>query len=378
MTTLPTVKSLYNNLLSDFQAEFSITINPFGNSFLMALSAVLAGALYLVYLAIGNLQKNIWFDTADAEILPRWGSEILGRYPFTATLGQYTATVTGSTGAVIPGTQVFKSDDTAESPGMLFQISGGPYTMPGTTGTIILNALTGGLASRLAVGDTLTPTSPIINVNSTATVTIENIVPADAEGLEEYRAKIAEKVGLDAGSWSAIDYRLVGVEIVGLLQVYAYAASGNSNTADVFLQGEIPLAYPGPSASATVVTDYETALELVKPITVWQVNYASCPINNIDVTITMGTFTAFTTAQKSLIASSLAAFVNNVHPFIAAADSVASRNDVIATFNLNAAISQAVPGYGFSAVTFTVASTPSSNWMADLGEIPFLNSISYA
>jgi hypothetical protein len=86
MTTIPTIQTIFNDILSDLEAEFSITINPFGHAFLVALAGVLSGILWLYYLSIGNVQKNIWFDTADPPenggTLLRYGLTILGRAPF--------------------------------------------------------------------------------------------------------------------------------------------------------------------------------------------------------------------------------------------------------------------------------------------------------
>jgi len=381
MTTLPTIAQLYNNILSDLQSEFDITFNPFGKVLLQAIAGAVAGALYLIYLAIGMVQANIWVDTCDNDTLLRFGNSILGRAPFPASMAVYTASVTGTPEATISGTMVFKSDDTSESPGMLFQIQGGTYTMPlSGPGTITIKALAGGTASRLAIGNTLTATAPMINVNSVITVLTEVTTPIDAEDLELYRGKILEKIQLLAGGWSAVDYRLVGTEVNGVGQIYAYAASGLPNEVNVFVQGTVPLAYPGPSASPSVIAAYAAALEPDRPLGVFMVNYASSPINNIDITIAMGSFPLFNSSQKALIQTALTDFVNSVHPFIAACDTVAQRNDVIAVFNLSEAISQAVPGYGFSAVTFTVAGTPPSGyiWQADNGNISFLNSITYA
>jgi len=378
MTTIPTISTLKSNLISDFNAEFDISVNPYGKAFLEALATVLAGMLWICYTAIGFVQGNLWVDTCDYETLIRFGYIILARYPNEAIAGQYTCTVTGTTGAVIPNATVWAADSTSTSPGQLFTILGGAYTMPGTTGTITIQALSGGLSSRLSVGDTLTSQAPILNVSNNLTVTVEVLAPINAETEAQYRQAVINKIQLTPGSWSAVDYRLVGAGVAGVYNTYAYATSGASNEASVFLQGPIPLAYPGPSVSGTVLTNYETALELVRPMTVFLVNYYSSPINNIDVTIVMGGFPAFTTAQKALISSALTSFVNSVHPFILACDNISDRNDTIATYNLSSTISAAVPGYGFSAVTFTVAGTPATLWLADLGNIPYLNSITYA
>lgn len=380
MTTIPTPEQLKNNIIADLQAEFGIVVNAVGLAAVTAIATVFAGILYLYYLSVGKVQKNIWYDTADSiaqgGTLERYGVSILGRWPFAAQAGQYTLSVTGTAGKVIPASMVYRSDDSSEHPGMLFQIAGA-YTMTGSGDVIVVNALKGGTASKLAVGDTLTATAPMDSINPGATVTIENTAPVAAEDIEAYRQKIDEKVKLIPGSWSAADYRLVGGQIAGVGQTYAYAPSGRSNEADVYLQGTVPIANPGPSVSPTVVTAYDTAIALVRPMTVFLVNTAPCPINDIDITITSGTFPAFTSPQQALIISALTDFVNSVRPFIAACDNVADRNDVIATFNLNSVITSAVPGYGFSSVTFDVAGVPSVNWQADNGNIPFLSTVNF-
>lgn len=383
MTTIPTIQDLYNNILASLEATYSITINDVGHNLLEAKASVLAAQLYMNYLAVGDVQKNVWPDTADSVenggTLERFGVSILGRWPDAAVAGVYEATVTGTVGAVIPGTTVFKSDNTATSAGKLFQIQGGDFTLASSPDTITIIALAGGTDSVLEVGDTLTSTSPLTNVTSQITISAVTTDPVDAEDIEEYRTKILEKILLEPGSWSAVDYRLVGLNVTGVGQTYAYNKSGASGEVDVYLQGNTPVASPGPSASPTVVSDYETALDLVLPLGVWQANVASSTIRNIAITITMGSFSAFTVAQKADIEAALSDFVNNVHPFIAAADDVADRNDTIATYNLTSVVAQAVPGYGFSGLTFTVAGTPETEWIADNGEIPFLvTPITYA
>lgn len=375
MTIQPTISELYNDILSALRVEFNITLNPFGDAFLIAFSGVLAGVLKLIYLSIGLLQKNIWVDTCDYDTLVRFGVIILQRYPFPATMGLYTVSVTGTAGSVIEASTTFRADDTAINAGAIYLLVNA-YTLTGTGDTIQLTGTLGGDNQRLFVGDTLTCTQPLIDIEPIVTVTGEDTTPVDAEDIEQYRAKVIEKIQLPAGSWNAIDYRLVGIGVVGVKQTYAYGI--DPTTVNVWLQGTVDVAYPADSVSPSIIADYETALNLVRPLPAFTVNVDSAPINNIDITITSGTFTPFTTSQQATITAALTQFVNSVHPFIAAADSVASRNDVIATYNLSTVISQAVLGYGFSAVDFTVQGNPSVLWQADQGNIPFLNSVVYA
>lgn len=372
MITIPTIKELFDGALANFESEYSISVNPFGKAFLVALAGVLSMLLWLVYLGIGATQKNIWYDTCDYETLNRFGYTILGRFPFVAVNAQYTITVTGSIGGVIPATTVFQSDTDSQNPGQLYQIDTA-HVLAATSENVIVNALVGGLGSQLQIGDTMTSTSPLLNVANQAIVITENIAPENAENLEDYRAKIGQKIRLTPGSWNAVDYRLVGLGVVGVEDIYAYGISATA--VNVWVQGTTPIAYPGPSASPTVISAYTAALEAVRPLPAFDINIASCPINDIDVTVTMGSFPAFSPTQETDIENAVRAFINGIKPFIAAADTVAERNDIIAGYNLGTVISQAVPGYGYSSVTFDVAGTPETVWQADNGNIAFFNSI---
>lgn len=373
MTTIPTIEQLKENIISNIQSEFGITLNPVLKALLKAIAIVFAGVWWLFWIAIGALQADLWVDTCSLQMLIRYGVIILGRNMFQAVAAQYTCTVTGTTGGVIPGTMVFKSDDSSESPGMLYQVVGGDYTMPGSVGTITIQALEGGLSSELSISDTLTSTAPMVNVNSVITIATVVTDPVDAETEAQYRQAVIEKIQLTPGSWSAVDYRLVGTGIAGIAQTYAYLDMANSNQVDVYLQGETP----GTPISGGIITSYETAIALVRPLGTFIVNVVASPQLPVDVTITMGSFTPYTTAQKALISAALTEFINAVQPFIPACDPIPTRNDVIATFNLSVVISQAVPGYGFSSVTFTVNGVSTANWQADLGNIPYYNSVTY-
>jgi uncharacterized phage protein gp47/JayE len=325
-------------------------------------------------------KKNVWYDTADSEAnggtLQRFGRSIIARNPFPATQGQYTCTVTGNAASIIPAETTFKSDDADQNPGKLF-ILDTAYTMPGTTGSITLRALEGGTDSSLSVSETLTATSPINGVDATATVTAETVTPEDAEELEAYRAKIDEKVKTEPGSWSAADYRLVGIGITGVGQVYAYADSGNTGEVDVFIEGTTPVADPGPSASPAVIAAYTAALELVLPLSVWQVNYASSPIKNIKINIAGS---SFTTAQKALILTAMTEYIADIRPFIAAADTLSERNDTLSVNNIITVITNTVPGVGFGTVTLYLPDSPPtsvSSYQFDNGIIPYLYTITY-
>lgn len=381
MITIPTLAELYNRFIASFQTNFGISSIP-NKSTLIPLAKVHAGELKPIYLSIGDLQKNILPDTASPEdgggTLERWGRVFLNRNPFPATQGVYVAVVSGEAGAIIPASTTFRSNDDSLSPGYLY-ILDNAYTMTGSDDEITLRSLTAGTVAELAISNTLTATAPLLNVNSQATIDTITTSPVNEESLTDYRRKILDAIRLKSGSWSAIDYRLVGSEVNGVKQIYAYATSGSANEVDVFIEGETD----GVPVAGSVITDVDTAISAVRPITVRVVNYYATPILDVDITITqIGTLT---TAQRTLIDTALTAAIQAVRPFIAACDVVADRNDTLSTdyvnpysTNIIQVISAAIPGVAFGTVTFTISGTAETSYQFDNGNIPYLNSVTYA
>lgn len=229
MANIPTFNQLNTAILSDLEAQYGITISLFGKVFLRALAAVQAGKLKILYLVLGNLQKNVWVDTADAEeiggTLQRFGRIKLGRNPFPPVAGQYTVVVTGSIGAVIPSETTFKSDDDSTSPGFIYVLDNA-YTLTSITDSITVRALTAGIESKLNILDKLTATAPIALVNSSVSVYTIIVNPLAAEDLEDYRTKTNQSFRLEPQGGAATDYRLWAQDAQGVERVYPYAKSG--------------------------------------------------------------------------------------------------------------------------------------------------------
>ena len=376
MNTIPSTSTLYSNILSNLQTQLGITNPIVKKTFLIPLAAMWAGVMTVWYKTLAQVQANIWVDTCDDTTLLRFGYIILARYPYQAIQGQYSCFITGTSGTVIPAGTVWKADDTSASPGQLYT-NDSPYTIPSlSTPVIVLRALTGGTIAQLAIGDTLTVTAPIVGLNNTATVHIETVTPIDGELLSDYRTKVIEKIQLIPGSWSAVDYRLLGVEVAGVRQIYAYTDLTTGNTVDVYVEGTTYGAIP--SASSTVVTNVQTAIAPDVPLGVHTVNYASSNTNIIAVNVVVTPYPALSSAQQSLITTALVDFINTVRPFIASADTIASRNDIISAYNLFPVISSVIPGVPFSGVTFTVDTVAATTYQADLGNIPYCNSVTFS
>jgi uncharacterized phage protein gp47/JayE len=386
MTTIPTIDELYQSIVTDIETEFGIVIPDEGKSFLRALSAVEAAKLKLFYLGLANLQKNIWVDTADpvsaGGTLERFGFTKLGRYPNPATEGQYLCTVVGTAGAIIPALTQFKSDDDSTSPSYLF-ILDTAYTLTGTSDNITLRALTAGRDSVLEVGDTLTSTAPIINVNSQVAVSVVSVDPVAAETIEEYRSKAIQAYQLAPQGGAPADYRLWGLDAAGTRQIYPYAASGAPNEIDVFVEA-LPAdstddhGTPTPTILADVVADIEadpvTGVGR-RPLAVFAVNVQSIVPLPVDITINSGG--TITAAQELLITQALGEDIYNIRPFIAGIDAVADRNDTISVYGVGAVIVNTIGGVIISSINVDVDGSGIASYTFDNGEIPYLNSVTY-
>lgn len=389
MVTIPTINQLYNGVLNDLQSQYDITIPIFGKVFLRALAGVQAAKLKLYYLGMASVQKNIWPDTADSVTiggtLERFGLIKIQRNPFTALSAQYTVQVSGIAGAVIPASAQFISDAISLNPGMLFVLDV-QYVCIGTGDFITLRALSPGTVSELNIGDTLTSSAPIAGVVQTGnTVTAVVVAPLDAETLEAYRAAVLYAFQSQPQGGSATDYRIWSSAVQGVAKVYPYAVSGISNTINLFIESVVADSTDGKGTpTGTMIFNVLNQIEgnaglgivAKRPLTVLVINYLTIIPLPVNINIT-GANPAFTTAQKTLIINEITAWINTVRPFVAGADILSNKNDIIDLNNLILQTLTAVPGSVFGAITFTIGGTPFNSYQFLNGNIPYLNAVTF-
>jgi len=382
MNSIPTLSQLQTTLKNLLSSLFNTVIRS--DSVLATFAIAIASMLKPLWLGIAKTQKNILPDTADpgsgGGTLDGWGWIALKRNRYQAVQGQYLVSVTGSVGANIPAGSSFLSSDTSLSPTNVYVLDY-DFTMSATTDTITLRAVVAGSTSALNVGNTLVPINPISGVDNLATVIEISVVPVDEEDIEVFRKKIITNYRLFPGSWSAIDYRLIGANVSGVNEIYAYLYSSHYGQVNVFIEGNTA----GVAPSVTVINNVRDAIELKRPLGVLQVNYLACPIKNIVVTIAQITGYTLTSAQRTNIFNALTEAINKVRPFIAACDVLAERNDTISTTygglystNIQTIISSAIPGVPFGTVSFTLDGTPTATYLFENGQIPYLSNVIYA
>lgn len=390
----PTLASLYQSIRNQIQTELDVNTPSIGNFFVNVFAAVQAAKLKLFYIAIADVKKNIFVDTADPEViggtLERFGLVFLGRAPFAARQGTYQVTVTGTVGAVIDSGTLFSGDDESTSPGFLFQLDT-QVTLATATQTITLRALVGGTESQLVVNDTLTSTRPLLNINDQVTVTAITTSPTNAEDIENYREEIIRTRQLEPQGGAATDYRLWASDAAGVLNSYPFVRSGEVNVVDVFIEASVADSTDGKGTpSAAILTEAEAVIREDPDTTIPQndrgrlpllVNLNVLPVTPQDVVIQVTGSQNFTTQDETLITQSLTSYVQNIRPFITGADLLGQRNDVI-TLTGAIAVVQNVIGLGdktFTGVVITVGGTPVDNngFQFTQSNIPFLTSVTY-
>lgn len=391
MINIPTIAELSAQIKADLEAAYGGTIPIFGKIFLRAVIAVQAGKLKIIYLGIAFLQKNQFIDSADAEArggnLERFGRVKLGRNPFPAVAGQYTVEVTGTPGAIIPVDTTFKGNDDSTSPGKLF-ILDAAKVMTGATDTITLRALGAGLGSKLVVTDNVTATAPILNIDSVGVVTVELVGAAAGEELEEYRGKGLQAFRTEPQGGAATDYRLWANDAQGVEKVYPYAKSGADGEINLFVEATIADSTDGrgtPSVGllaavkAVIEFDPDTTKPLNErgrePLGIIDVHYL--PITPLNIDINIPGFVDLDAGTQALILASITDMASRIRPFIAAADVLADKNNILDVNRITSAILTAKPGAVFGAVSLQVAGVPVSTFTFTNGDIPYINSVTY-
>ena len=381
-----TLAQLYTQVKADLEAQMQTNIPLIGKAMLRVFALVQAGKLWLYYLAIAGVQKNIFVDLADPEsmggTLQRFGRVKLNRDPFPATAGVYTATVTGTSGGVIAARTTFKSNDDSSHPGKLF-ILDTEYTLVGSSGTITLRALESGLDASLIVGDRLTSTAPIALVNSLAIIASVTTEPRAAEDIEEYRQAAIQAYQLEAQGGAGGDYTIWASDAQGVRTIYPYAKDGYVGQIDLYVEATIADSTDDHGTpSSQLLLDVEEVIERDpdvtkplyergrRPISAWQINYL--PVTPLSTEINIYDYEDLTAAKETLIENAVIDALYLIRPFVASRDVLADRNDTISINKLIFIIQTAVPQSVFSSVELFVDGVSVNSYQFEAGEIPYL------
>jgi len=237
--------------------------------------------------------------------------------------------------------------------------------------------------SQLVINDTLTATAPIANVNREAIVTAIPTPPQASEPIEDYRTKGIQAYRLEPQGGAASDYRVWSADATGVRQVYPFTATGLVSEINLFIESDSGNGVPSgallTAVQAVVEQDPDTTKPLNergrKPITAI-VNYLPVAPKLVDITITG--YVGLTTEIQTNITTAIGELLDSIRPFVAGADVLAERNDVLNTNLLIFTIQNAQPTGFFNSLTLEVATNTVTTYQFLNGEIPELGTVTFA
>ncbi|MBY4641564.1 baseplate J/gp47 family protein [Gluconacetobacter entanii] len=239
-------------------------------SVLYVLSMVLAGLTWLQYGYIDwvSLQSVPW--TATDEFLEGWGT-LKGVYRKAATAASGTATFPATGTDIIPaGTGLILLGGAAATASADSVTSGGVTTVSWTADTT-------GTGGNVAVGTTVTLSSPVAGIQTSGTVTAVTQSGADVEDEDDYRTRVIDAYQAQGQDGKEQDYVDWAEAVPGVTRVWPLPNGLGSGTVVVFFMmdkdnaatGGFPVGTDGCATSedryTTATGDQLTVANAIKP-----------------------------------------------------------------------------------------------------------------
>lgn len=250
MVTIPTTTEIRDQIISDIEGKLGITVPWLPKAFIRVLATALAGVLSLAYRFGLWCYKQIFVATADEEGLLNIG----GQYDLIRTAAVaaiLTATATGTDPTPIPAGTLWIGDDN----GLVYQ-QADAVVISGGSALITVECLSSGDAGNLANGETLSISSPIAGVDSTATIASTITTGEDQENIEDYRIRVLNRTQNQPQGGAAPDYVAWALEVAGIAEAYAFRTAPGFINVYPLTDDEDPTNRIPDSAKLTEVENY--------------------------------------------------------------------------------------------------------------------------
>ena len=187
--TRPTLQQIIDRIAADFVSKITGSLTLALRSVLLIMARAYAGAVHSLYGYMDNQSRELFITTATADAdggkLDTAGNEY-GMPRLAATAATGTITCTGTAATIIPAGSALNS-----SAGNRYVTDDDVTIDGGGSITVTITCDIPGVAGNDSPGITLTFESPIIGLNSTATVDANGIINGtDVETDDSYRARV--------------------------------------------------------------------------------------------------------------------------------------------------------------------------------------------
>lgn len=288
----PTLVQLRDRIAADIERHSGQDATSRGSAY-APLAKAQAGLAHGLYGHLAYIGDQLFDDTADDTNLLRRAVE-MGVARIAAVRASGTATATGNDGAILPAETLVQTDDE-----ILYRVTN-EATISGGSATLVLTAVEPGDAGNQLVGVTLRFVSPVLDVDSEATV-IAITGGADIEAIERVRERLAERRTNPPMGGNANDYiAWAKAAHVDVTRAWCYSNEAGLGTVVVrFVTDDLGTPIPTQTHVDSVV-DY---IDSVRPAGMKSFNVYAPAVKNLNITFTA--LTPNTAAVRAAIEAEL-------------------------------------------------------------------------
>lgn len=391
MKPIPSIQQLNDNISGDLKNKLNLS-NDNLKKVLYAMALVFSGQFHLAYLYLRDIQDNIFPDTANTEdvggTLERQGIIYLNRNRFPDSIGSFKVSVDAVNGSVLRKNLTFKSNEGTLNPGQLYVLDS-EYVCTGTDDEITIRSLGAGSTFNLAVGNNLTITEPVIGVDKTVSVIEVIEQPKAGETVELYRQAILNAIQLEPQGGSRADYRQWATDAQGVRLIYPYVADVTTGVVSIYVEAVLidstdNLGTP----TLAILNDVEDVInfdpDVTKPTYERGRKPAQAfldiqPITLVPIDITITGLNTTSPAIEATIQASIEDLLYKIRPFIAGADLLRNKNDILYYGKMQSAVTGSLTnGNFFNNLELFVDGNTEVSYEFNLGNVPYLRDLIFS
>lgn len=254
----PTYKEIIDRSKTDIESRLD-TGTLLRRSLLGYLAEANAGASHGLH---GHLEwnfKQLFPDTAEAEILARWAS-IWGISRKTASYASGAVTFTGADGETIPQGTILTRND-----GLKFSTDVSGIIASGSA-SISVTALSAGELSNTDSGVTMTMESPIGSINAEVIVDSNGIsAGSDEENDDLLRKRLLDRIKNPPHGGAVHDYEFWALAVANVTRAFVNPLWDGNGTVAVHIVDDNAVTAPIPDAQTVI--DAQTYIDENRPVT---------------------------------------------------------------------------------------------------------------
>lgn len=387
---IPTLQELTAAHLARLESQLGQSAPVNDKAFLRVLALSEAGQdIGLYKYAADRAKQNLAITATGSDLDLIGNNENTVRKP--ATTAQVTATLTATTGVIIPAT----IDFIADANGLLYRPVA-PVTAVLNVATLTLQCRESGVSGQLEIGDTLEIASQVSGANTTATVTAIVVIGLDAESDADYRPRVLFAQRAITGGANATDHKIWSEAVTGVKRAFPYSGrpvdEGTSYPGDrqVYVESTTDIS-PDGIAPAWLLADVRSAIN-TDPDT----GESRAPLGLTDATLFLRSISRTTMHTevrdlvvdadkeadcKTDITAALTLYYANVVPFVDGVDLPQERSDTITSMSVGDIVQDVLKAYGATAssVGFGIAiGVFLTQYVLGTGELCKIGTVAYA